>query len=45
MTKRQRLNSLEQVLQRYHAAEESQVERAMQKVLDDLPIKENLYSN
>lgn len=45
MTKRQRLNALEQVLQRYRNAEDSQVERAMQKALDDLPARENLYDS
>jgi len=37
MVKRQRLNSLEQVLERYHRVEGTQIERALQKTLDDLP--------
>ena len=39
MAKRQRLNSLEQVLERYRNAEDTQVERALQKALDDLPVR------
>ncbi len=41
--KRQRLNALARVLERYREAEDFQAERALQKVLDDLPIRKNLY--
>jgi len=43
MAKRQRLNSLEQVLDRYRQAEGTQMERALQKTLDDLPQRKERY--
>lgn len=43
MAKRQRLDSLERVLERYRAAEGSDIERALQKELDDRPIKPDIY--
>ena len=45
MAKRQRLESLERVLERYHAAEDSEIERALQKELDDLPIRPDIYGD
>ncbi len=45
MLKRQRLNSLEQVFERYKAAEESEIEKALQKTLDDLPMKPDIFEN
>ena len=41
--KRQRLKSLEQVLERYRTAELTLVERALQKALDDLPLRDDFY--
>ncbi len=43
MAKRRRLDSLQRVLERYHAAEDSQIERALQKELDELPAKSDIY--
>lgn len=43
MAKRQRLQSLERVLERYRSAEVSQAERALQKTLDDLPGQGNIF--
>lgn len=45
MAKRGRLDSLERVLERYQAAEDSQAERAVQKALDDLPLKSDIYES
>jgi len=43
MAKRQRLQSLERVLERYRSAEDSQLERALQKTLDDLPTRDDVF--
>lgn len=43
MAKRQRLDSLERALERYRAAENSQAERTLQKAIDDLPSKPDIY--
>ena len=43
MAKRQRLHSLEKVLERYRSAEDSLIERALQKTLDDLPTRGNVF--
>lgn len=45
MVKRQRLKSLEQVLQRYQSAETSDAERALQKTLDDLPVPGDCFDD
>jgi len=45
MAKRQRLQSLERVLERYRSAEVSQAERALQKTLDDLPGQGNVFDS
>jgi flagellar biosynthesis chaperone FliJ len=43
MQKRQRLNSLKQVLDGYRDAEESYAEKLRQRALDDLPPPANPY--
>jgi flagellar FliJ protein len=43
MVKRQRLESLERVIERYRRVESLQDERLLQKALDDLPQRGDLY--
>jgi len=44
MAKRQRLDSLQQVVDRYRKTEDQQEERKLQKVLDDRPQPRNVFS-
>ena len=43
MAKRQRLESLERIVERYRASEKADAERQLQKALDDLPGREDFY--
>lgn len=45
MAKRQRLESLERVLERYRTAEQLQDERSAQKLIDDLPTMKDFFED
>ena len=43
MAKRQKMESLERIIDRHRKAENQALERALQKALDDIPVAKGLY--